>query len=252
MTKIKDSLDTSDAFKHFTNRSKTYNSSSNWVVDEKFLKLMIDSSKVDPSTELLDIAVGTGLVSKAFKPFVKSITGIDICDSMASQSSKWIDKFVQDSAEQMPFENESFNHCVCRQGLQFMDLDKVLPEVHRILKNNGKVTFAHLTTFGEDDKEETFAIQKLRNPARVNYFDRVLMVNKLEEYNFNIDSVDYFISKESVEKWINNGAISNSLIENIRDLYKNSSEQFKSLHKIRFEENDVIDSMSFQIITASK
>lgn len=237
---------------HFLKRAKRYNRSSNWVDDEVLITRIRDLAEASAGARVLDIAIGTGKIARVFHGRVAHMVGLDICRDMARQAKRCADNIVLTPAEKLPFGNNVFDICVCRQGLQFMNLSEVLSETGRVLKPCGCAVLCHLTAYGNDDKDETFLIQKLRNPARKNFFMPEDIQNLLPKAGFkNIESFEY-ISRESVEQWIDNGAIDEGQREQIRDVYRNASEVFKKAHNIEFKGGDIFDSMKMVIVRARK
>jgi DNA gyrase subunit B len=240
------------ALSHFSKRAKKYDRSSNWVDDEVLIAKIRGLVEVSAKARVLDIAVGTGKIARSFRGRVAYIIGLDICRDMAKQAGECADKMVLTPAEKMPFKNGAFDACVCRQGLQFMVLDDVLAEIHRVLKPGGRAVLCHLTAYGTEDKDETFLIQKFRNPARKNFFLPQDIPAALKKANFtSIESFEY-ITRESVEQWIDNGAIDESQKERIREVYRNASEAFLEIHNIGFKNGDIFDSMKMVIVRAMK
>ena len=237
---------------HFKNRAQKYNCSSNWVADQELIRLMFELSEAGPESEVLDIATGTGLIAKEFYGKVRKVTGLDISPDMAKHATGCMDEIVFAPVEQMPFSDDSFDAIVCRQGLQFAELERAIPEIHRVLKPGGRVVLCHLTAYNETDRELTFAIQKLRNPARRNYLMPADMSTALESAGFReVENVEY-LTDESVNQWIDNGAIPQENMDKIRELYRSADEDFKEIHDIRFEGDDVMDEMLLVIATARK
>jgi ubiquinone/menaquinone biosynthesis C-methylase UbiE len=213
---------------------------------------MLDMSGIKSPINVLDVAIGTGKVSQAFRKKAGYVVGLDICPQMVKKAKKFADEIVLSRAEKLPFDNNSFDLCVCRQGLQFMDPDKVLSEMRRVLKPSGRVVLCHLTAHNRIDRDRAFLIQKLRNPARKNFFlpgdfKRILERNKFT----GIKSVEY-ITRESVGRWINNGAITETAKKKIKQAYLNAPEEFKKIHKIRFTRGDIFDSMMMVIVSGKK
>lgn len=237
---------------HFTKRAEKYNHSSNWVEDNNLIKKIFEMSETGKNSLVLDIATGTGLIAKEFYGRVKKITGLDISLEMFKYAESCMDEFVHGRIEEMPFADNSFDACVCRQGLQFAELGKAIPEIYRVLKPGGITVLCHLTAFGENDKELTFQIQKLRNPARRNYLMPGDILNALQKQGFRDASNTGYITSESVNKWIDNGAIPAESMEIIRNLYMTSNDEFRSIHNIRFAGNDIIDDMLLVIAKARK
>lgn len=240
-----------DAVIHFMKRAQNYNVSASWVDDKVLIRKIRDLAKAKREDCVLDIGIGTGKVARAFHGRVYRVVGVDICDNMVRHARKCADQLILSSAERLPFKENIFSLCVCRQGLQFMELQDVLGEIERVLKPGGKVVLCHLTAYGKEDKKETFLIQKLRNSARKNFFLPEDISCLLGKRFHDIESFEY-ISRESVNRWIDNAAISKYARGRIKSIYKNASEDFKKIHRVEFEKDDIFDSMKMVIVRANK
>lgn len=237
---------------HFKNRAQKYNHSSNWVEDQALIRRIFELSGAGADSEVLDIATGTGLIAKEFFGKVKKVTGLDISPDMAKHAEGCMDGIVFAPVEQMPFDDNSFDAIVCRQGLQFAALERAIPEIHRVLKPGGRVVLCHLTAYGAVDRELTFAIQKLRNPARRNYLMPGDISDCLSRQGFgNVTDIEY-VTDESINKWIDNGAIPQENMDGIRELYRGAGEEFLRIHNVRFTADDIFDDMLLVIATAEK
>ena len=240
------------AKRYFTKRAAEYNHSSSWVDDAALIEKMRELACVGNQANVLDLAVGTGKVSEALHNRVKYVVGLDICEEMIQRARGCADKIILAPAERVPFKNNVFNACLCRQGLQFMDLEYVISEIRRVLKPGGRVVLCHLTAYGVGDKEETFFIQKLRNPARKNFFLPDDFLHLLENKAFGeIEAVEYF-TRESVNQWIANSCINENVKTRIREIYENSSGDFKKTHNLQFKEGDIFDTMKMLLVKAVK
>jgi len=237
---------------HFTKRAHKYNKSSNWVCDNNLINKIFELSGASQNSNVLDIATGTGILAERFYTKVSSITGLDICKDMTSYASKCVNELVVGDAEDMPFNDDSFDICICRQGLQFMNLDSVLPEIYRVLKPGGVVVLCHLNAYNPVDKDTFFKILRLRNPARKNFFLPEDIPNCLQKINFKDIYSDNYESIESINKWANNGAIPEDRVEAIKKVYHDSSDEFKKIHKLEINDKDVLDSMLLTIVKAVK
>jgi ubiquinone/menaquinone biosynthesis C-methylase UbiE len=237
---------------HFKNRAAKYNHSSNWVEDQALIRRIFELSGAGPDSQVLDLATGTGLIAKQFYGKVQKITGLDISPEMARHAEGCMDEIIFAPVEQMPFPDNSFDAIVCRQGLQFAQLDRAIPEIHRVLKPGGTVVLCHLTAYNDTDRDLTFAIQKLRNPARRNYLMPTDISAALLKQGFSeVKDIEY-VTDESVNKWIDNGAIPQENMDGIRNLYRSASAEFKQIHNIRFNDDDILDEMLLVIATGKK
>lgn len=100
---------------------------------------------------VLDVAIGTAdlTIEMLRKGKAKAVTGLDLSEQMMEigrskvERQKMKDKvrFVTGNAQNMPFENESFDAVTCAFGCRnFQNLDEGLSEMYRVLKRGGQVT----------------------------------------------------------------------------------------------------------------
>lgn len=111
---------------------------------------LLDRIALSSGKSILDVACGTGVVSRGAAARVGpegSITGVDISPDMLDvartipspdgASIEW----VQGRAEELPFTDNTFDVVLCQQGLQFFtDRPAGLREMRRVLKPGGRAT----------------------------------------------------------------------------------------------------------------
>lgn len=105
---------------------------------------------------VLELACGTGLISRRIVGSVNSLEATDFSEEMIAEAKKKINSkrlhySVQD-AMNLPYAAESFDAVVITNALHIMpDPEKVLCEIHRVLKKDGLLiapTFVHGEGFG--------------------------------------------------------------------------------------------------------
>ncbi|HEV2963497.1 MAG TPA: class I SAM-dependent methyltransferase [Candidatus Angelobacter sp.] len=197
---------------------------------------------------VLDVACGTGLVSKAFRSHVASITGLDLTPAMGVQATPWLDSLVIGAAEHMPFGDGEFDLTVCRQGIQFMHAEEAIREMVRTTRPGGRVVLVNLCGFGGGDEEEYFEILRLRNPARRYCFLPESLSELLRTAGCASVNVHRYTIDEDIDLWADNGAISEANRNRIRTIYREASPNFKRLHRLRYlEDGRIVDHMLFAI-----
>jgi ubiquinone/menaquinone biosynthesis C-methylase UbiE len=237
---------------HFTARAATYDASSFWCTDRVILERIRGLLEPTGQEHLLDVAVGTGLVSRHLSPHVARITGLDINEAMVDQARDAVDELVIAPGESMPFDDDRFDLIVCRQGIQFMQLEAVLAEMVRVLKPGGRMLSVDLVAYGDPDRDEYFEILRLRNPARRNFFARGDVARAFLAAGCREARAHQHISVEDVDVWSDNKAIPESRREGIRQVYRAASPAFSKLHSVELAGGRIVDHMLFELTLGLK
>jgi len=106
---------------------------------EKLYELGIGLSR----QKILDIATGTGVLPRNMQKYSPSFVGIDIAENQIKQA-KFLSEnagldieYLTCAAEDLPFEKESFDAVTACQCFWYFDIDKLLNNVHNVLKKDG-------------------------------------------------------------------------------------------------------------------
>jgi DNA gyrase subunit B len=238
---------------HFTARASHYDHSSAWCTDEALGQRVWALTTPSADARVLDVACGTGLVSRVFKGRVAEIVGIDITPAMYAQARPHLDRFVEGPGEHLPFPDASFDVVTCRQGTQFMDDAAAIREMFRVLKPGGTVCVINLCAYSEADREEYYEVLRLRNPARKNFYMRADLTRLFEQAGGQNVVVHDYISIEDVDVWSDNKAISEARREGIRNVYRHGTAGFKQHHAVQItDQGRIVDHMLFGIATGTR
>ena len=91
-----------------------------------------------PILKALDVACGTGQSSLALKAICQNVTGVDVSPEMlefARQNSGI--EFLESAAENLPFEDSSFDLLTVSNAFHWFDRSQFLSEASQVLKKNG-------------------------------------------------------------------------------------------------------------------
>ncbi len=106
-----------------------------------------DAAQIQAGDRVLDVACGTGVLTRTVAERVgkNGVIGLDVNDGMlavAREKSADIE-WKQGVAENLPFEDGSFDAVVCQFGLMFFDNRQVaIQEMMRILRTGGRLAVA--------------------------------------------------------------------------------------------------------------
>ena len=112
-------------------------------------RAILDVVAVTTDDRILDVACGTGIVSRTIRNKVSTdtaIAGIDINESMLQLAQKITDDQQKDfswhhgNVTELPFKENAFTAVFCQQGIQyFPDEQAALKEMNRVLASNGQL-----------------------------------------------------------------------------------------------------------------
>ena len=131
-----------------------------------------------PHGQLLEIGVGNGRHFKYYN--THEITGIDTSRSMLSQAHEEVKENIRVfhmNGEELLFPNEVFDYVVMSHVIAVVENpEKLLREVHRVLKPKGKVFILNHFT---PDNWLNHVDRALEKVARLFYFRSVFMISDL-------------------------------------------------------------------------
>jgi SAM-dependent methyltransferase len=108
---------------------------------------VVDAANLVAGESVLDVACGTGVLAREahLRTSPKGyVAGLDPSVGMlavAKESTPSVD-WQQGTAEAMPFSDATFDVVVSQFGLMFMDRDRAIHEMLRVLKPNGRLVVA--------------------------------------------------------------------------------------------------------------
>lgn len=109
---------------------------------------VVDAAQVAPGQRVLDVACGTGVLTRAVYQRVQpdgAVIGVDINEGMLSvarQKAPAID-FRKGNAQALPLEDTQFDAVVCQFGLMFFtDRVQAIQEMMRVLRPGGRLAVA--------------------------------------------------------------------------------------------------------------
>lgn len=120
---------------------------------QEYSRRLVEVAAIKPGDRVLDVACGTGVVTRLAANKVGSagqVVGFDLNAGMltrarASRETAAAIEWRMGSATDMPFVDATFDCVTCQHGLQFIP-DKVaaLSEMHRVLADRGLTVYQRL------------------------------------------------------------------------------------------------------------
>ena len=128
------------------------------IYPEKFYQKIVDRGLCIKGQRVLDIGTGTGVLPRNMYKYGAKWTGTDISPEQIEQAkiladdSKLKIDFQAVSTEQIEFEKESFDVITACQCFWYFDHEKVMPELARLLKSDGKMLILYMAWLPYEDR----------------------------------------------------------------------------------------------------
>jgi ubiquinone/menaquinone biosynthesis C-methylase UbiE len=174
------------------------------------LDMVVDLMEATPEAVALDIATGGGHTALAVAPHVQRIVVTDLTPKMLQAAEDFITSqgitnatFEIAEAEQLPFDDASFDIVTCRVAPHhFDDVHAFDREVVRVLKPGGR--FVLIDTFAPDDDElDAFfnEVEVRRDPTHVRDYRISEWLGWLRDLGLEIDVVEQFDKVHEFDDW---------------------------------------------------
>lgn len=194
-------------------------------------RITIESSGARPGQKILDIAGGTGDLTRRFAQIVGQsgkVVLADINESMLKVGrDKLIDKgvagnveYVQANAECLPFEDNTFDIITIAFGLRNVtDKDTALRSMNRVLKPGGKLMVL------EFSKTENPLLTKAYDFYSFNLLPKMgqLIANDAESYRYLAESIRMHPDQETLKGMMDSAGF-------VQTRYRNLTQGIVALH----------------------
>lgn len=220
------------------------------IYPEEFYRKVADRGLCIKGQKVLDLGTGTGVLPRNMYKYGADWIGTDISEEQIEQAKKLAYESDMDiefktvSAENIDFPADTFDVITACQCFFYFDHEKIAPELHRVLKKDGKLVILYMAWLPFEDEiagKSERLIQKY-NPAWTgggetkrpviipevmnNYFD----LEDHEEYELKVPftkeswhgrmiacrGVGASLSHEDLERW---EAEHKKLLENVPDSF---------------------------------
>ena len=128
------------------------------IYPEKFYRRILDRGLCVRGQKVLDLGTGTGVLPRNLYRYGACWTGTDISPEQIRQARRLSEDagmkidFQAVSAEEMDFPEESFDVITACQCFWYFDHERVMPELARILKQDGKLLILYMAWLPFEDE----------------------------------------------------------------------------------------------------
>lgn len=196
-----------DVFHSVAQRYDVMNDLMSFGIHRLWKRITLERSGVRKGNQVLDIAGGTGDLTRAFVKRVGSTGHVVLADINASMLNVGRDKlidsgigqevdYVQANAEELPFDDNTFDCITIAFGLRNVtDKDKALRSMTRVLKPGGRLLVL------EFSKPNNPVFEKIYDQYSFHILPRVgqLVANDADSYRYLAESIRMHPDQETLK-----------------------------------------------------
>ena len=198
---------------HETVRAEFTRQAASWGRDtiSEDLKWAVDRLGLERDDDVLDVAAGTGLLSRAIAPRVRSVVALDLTPEMMAEGRRAADReklsnvrFEKGAAEDLPYDPSSFDMVVTRFSVHhFQNPAAVLLEMARVCRTGGRVGVIDIVAPGDTELAAQYNhMEKLRDPSYTRALSAAELDSMVQESGIRISGKFLRDVPNALEEWL--------------------------------------------------
>lgn len=179
--------------------------------DANVLARIRDAGRLTPSSRVLDVACGPGIVVAALAQTAREVIGCDITPQMLDKARERAAKaglanarFVPGRVESLPFADESFDVVVSRSAVHhFSDPAAAFREMARVVKPGGRVITVDVQASESPEEAQLHnALEILRDPSHVRMLPKSELHRAITGAGLAIEEVVSWTNHREFSEWM--------------------------------------------------
>lgn len=178
---------------------------------EDLLKWIHQSLKLNEGVRVLDVAAGTGILSRYLATYVNKVTSIDLSPDMIAEGierNKEMNisniEFNLAHVEQLPSSNESFDLVICRLAFHhFTNVNKVLQEMIRVSTFSGAICVVDMISPEDNELYRLYNhYERLRDLSHTNALKETEFIALFNNAGLDIQTIETIDVPINVNRWL--------------------------------------------------
>lgn len=178
---------------------------------QDILDWIIENLPLEGNLRVLDVAAGTGHLSRAIAPFVGEVIAMDITREMLNQAQEEIVSgnpanicLQEGSAEYLPYAANAFDFVASRLSIHHFENPTIpLREMVRVCKPSHRIGIIDLLSpEGEKISEAYNHLERLRDPSHTVALSLTQMETMLAEAGISVENIERKDIEVDFQRWV--------------------------------------------------
>lgn len=220
--------------KEFSKQASRFGDQGLTLSSQAILNWIVDCLPLNREFRVLDVAAGTGHLSRAIAPHVKEVTAIDLTPEMLAQAREETARrnldnifFDEGIAEQLPYAADHFDLVVSRLAIHHFEKPIIqLQEMVRVCKPNHKIAIIDLLAPEDEKIAETYNdLERMRDPSHTVAQSKTQMAKLLLDAGIATERVETRDVEVDFQRWVQLTGTKAEIVEALKEkLTKNIDE----------------------------
>ena len=177
----------------------------------EYIDWIVTSLQLRSDARVLDVAAGTGILSRAMAPHVHEIIAVDITEDMIQEGLRQNElsgttniSYHRADVASLPFDEGTFDVVVCRFAFHhFTDPGQVLGEMARVCKSSGQVAVVDMISSEDPLLYERYNhYERLRDPSHTFCPRPTELAGWFAEHGMQVSVAEHVTVNVNVAAWL--------------------------------------------------
>jgi ubiquinone/menaquinone biosynthesis C-methylase UbiE len=181
--------------REFSRQADSFGKPGLTLSSQEYLEWMVDILPLQPDYRVLDVAAGTGHLSRAIAPHVRQVVAIDMTAKMLEKAKEEAVKaglvnilFEEGDAAALPYQDDSFDMVVSRLAMHHFEKPQLqLREMVRVCKPDHAVGIIDLLSPSDQSLIKSYnRLERMRDASHTLALTKEQLVNAMEASGLSI------------------------------------------------------------------